>query len=320
MVQEFIFHKIYDSARRAKKSLLVMHKKPDGDTLGSALAFSHWLDQEGKEVKIFCRDLPSPYYDFLAGLDRITDDPRAFTEYEPDLIIALDSGDLDYAGVGEIMEQLEYVPTIINIDHHKTNQNYGAINAVDPDSSSTAELVYDFFKTVNIKINKSMATALLVGVLTDTGNFSNPATTFGSMRAASELVAAGARTNEISKNLLKNKSIDALRLWGKTLARLEENKKLNMAFTVIKHEDIQGLDSPAEAVEGVANFLNRLLDVDLILVLQENAEGAVKGSFRSTNVDVSRIAQALGGGGHKRAAGFSIQGKLERDGENWQII
>lgn len=320
MMQKPAFEQIYNCLIMAQNPLFIIHKKPDGDTLGSALAMAGWLESEGREARVFCRDLPAAYYGFLKGFDRVVTDRAVFTDPKPDVLVVLDSGDLKYAGVEEIINELDEMPPIINIDHHKTNQNYGTINLVDADISSTSELVYQFFTQNNIRIDKHMATALLVGVLTDTGNFTNPATTFGSMHVASELVAHGARTNEISKSLLKNRSIDALRLWGKTLSRLEENKKLNMAYTVIKQDDLKDIEAPSEAVEGVANFLNMLLNVDLVLVLQENQDNTVKGSLRSTNIDVSRIAEKLGGGGHKRAAGFTIQGRLEKIDDAWDIV
>jgi len=319
MSQEIISQKIHHRITQAKKPLFVMHKKPDGDTLGSALALAHWLEAEGKNAIIFCKDVAPKHYDFIPKFDRVRNDPAIF-EQDVDLIVVLDSGDLMYAGVHEIIEGLSKDLPIINIDHHATNQNYGQLNLVDAEASSTAEVVYNFFSHNNVKIDKHIATALLVGILTDTTNFTNPGTTVSSMRVASELISHGARTNEISKNLLKNKSIDALRLWGKTLARLEENKELNMAIAVIKKEDFTDIQSPGEAVEGVANFLNALLNVSLVLVLRETDDGFVKGSFRSTDVDVSQIAQALGGGGHKKAAGFTIKGKLDKVDGRWQIV
>lgn len=319
MSQEIISQKIHHHITQAKQPLFVMHKKPDGDTLGSALALAQWLEAEGKNALIFCKDVAPKHYDFIPKFDRVRNDPAIF-EQNVDLVVVLDSGDLMYAGVHEIIEGLSKDLPIINIDHHATNQNYGRLNLVDPEASSTAEVVYNFFSHNNIKIDKHIATALLVGILTDTTNFTNPGTTVSSMRVASELISHGARTNEISKNLLKNKSIDALRLWGKTLARLEENKELNMAIAVIKKDDFTDIQSPGEAVEGVANFLNALLNVSLVLVLRETDDGYVKGSFRSTDVDVSQIAQALGGGGHKKAAGFTIKGKLDKVDGRWQIV
>lgn len=318
MIQEHVFHKIKQEILRANKPVFVIHKKPDGDTLGSGLALLYWMRSLGREPGLFCRDQAPENYQFLPSADEIITEKSIFQQ--ADLVVVLDSGDLGYAGVEDIFSRLQAKPSIINIDHHMTNQQYGDINLIDSDASSTAELIYEFFVKNKIGIDKKIATALLVGVLTDTGNFTNPATTFGSLQVASELVRLGARTHEISKNLLKNKPVDALRLWGRMLARLEENKKFNMAYTIIKQEDIDEISSPAEAVEGAANFLNRLLNVDLVLVLQENSDGTIKGSIRSTNVDVSQIAEALGGGGHKRAAGFTIKGRLEKDGEHWQVI
>jgi phosphoesterase RecJ-like protein len=320
MSQEIISQKIHHHINQAKQPLFVMHKKPDGDTLGSALAMAQWFEREGKHALIFCKDVAPKHYDFIPSFNRIKNDPAIFSHDEVDLVVVLDSGDLTYAGVEEIVKNLDKDLPIINIDHHATNQHYGKFNLVDPEASSTAEVVYNFFSHNNVKIDKHIATALLVGILTDTTNFTNPGTTVSSMRVASELISHGARTNEISKNVLKNKSIDALRLWGRTLSRLEENKELNMAIAVIKKEDFTDIQSPSEAVEGVANFLNALLDVKLVLVLRETDDGYVKGSFRSTDIDVSQIAQALGGGGHKKAAGFTIKGKLDKVDGRWQIV
>jgi len=320
MTQEILSQKIFDRIITAKKPLLVMHKKPDGDALGSSLAFAHLLRSRGREPIIFCRDVAPRHYDFLSQYEKILNDPDVFRESGADLIVVFDSGDLGYAGIDEIIEGLEKEIPVINIDHHATNQHYGEINLVDPIASSTSEVIYNLFRHNDVRIDKYIATSLLVGILTDTTNFTNPGTTISSMRVASELISHGARANEISRRILKNKSIDALRIWGKTLSRLEENKKLGMAIAVIKKEDFQDVASPSEAVEGVANFLNALLNVRMVLVLRETDDGYVKGSMRSTDVDVSKIAQSLGGGGHKKAAGFTIRGRLEQIGGKWTVV
>ena len=320
MSQEVISQKIHNRIIQAKKPLFVMHKKPDGDALGSALAMANWLESEGKKAHIYCFDSAPKNYQFINKYDRIRNDPAIFNHEDVDLVVVLDSGDLMYAGIDDILEIADKDLPVINIDHHATNQKYGELNLVVPDASSTAEVVYNFLSHNNVKIDKHIATALLVGILTDTTNFTNPGTTVSSMRVASELISFGARINEISKNILKNKSIDALRLWGKTLSRLEENKELGMAVAVIKKEDLTDVHSPGEAVEGVSNFLNALLDVKLVLVLRETDDGFVKGSFRSTDVDVSKIAQSLGGGGHKKAAGFTIKGQLKKIDGKWTVV
>lgn len=304
----------------AERPLLVMHKKPDGDALGSSLALSHFLFSRGREAQVFCADPAPEHYDFLSRYRSVVTDPEIFNDKSIDLIIVLDSGDLAYAGIAEFLKRVEKAAPIINIDHHATNEYYGEINYVDPVASSTAEVVYNILMHNKVRIDRHIATSLLVGILTDTTNFTNPGTTISSMRVASELISHGARANEISRRLLKNKSIDALRLWGKTLSRLEENKKLGMAIAIIKKEDFEGISSPSEAVEGVANFLNALLNVRMVLVLRETDDGHVKGSMRSTDVDVAKIAQSLGGGGHKKAAGFTIRGRLEKIEGRWQVV
>lgn len=304
----------------AKSPLFVIHKKPDGDAIGSALALAHWLEESGRPAPVFCRDPAPGHYDFLPRFGNITADEEIFFQPGVDLIVVLDSGDAMYAGVQEIFARLSPEITVINIDHHPTNQHYGELNLVDAGASSTAEVIYNFFVHNGVRVDKYMATALLSGILTDTTNFTNPATTVSSMSAASDLVGLGARANDISKYLLKNKSIDALRLWGRALARLEENKRFNMAIAVIKREDLAGIEAEAEAVEGVANFLNALLNVKLVMVLRETEDGYVKGSMRSTDADVSLLAKAMGGGGHKKAAGFSVRGRLDKINGQWTVV
>lgn len=207
----------------------------------------------------------------------------------------------------------------MNVDHHPTNTRYGDINVVLPDASSTAEILFQLFEAGSIQIDHRMATSLLTGLLTDTSNFSNAATTTTSMEAASKLLGAGARYAEILKHVWQNKSVDSLKIWGTLLSRLSYNKRYDVTTTYMLASDVS--ESSADIVDGMSNFLQGVVgNIDAILVLRELPGNFVKGSFRSINRDVSAVAKLLGGGGHKKAAGFTVKGHIEVTANGPRIV
>ncbi|MBI4133627.1 DHH family phosphoesterase [Candidatus Uhrbacteria bacterium] len=314
-----LYKRFHDLLMRSRRTLLVAHKKPDGDTLGSASAVLNYLIREGHDVVAFCADAIPEQYHYLPGFERFTYDPGVFQD-QYDLLCVFDAGDPRYAGIALHLERMPQRPTIVNIDHHATNERYGDQNLLFTDASSTAEVVHRFFTANGITIDPHMATCLLTGIVTDTSNFVNPATNATCIRAASNLLICGARMGDITRSLVRNKSIPALQLWGRALERIRENHALGIASTIITKEDVEEAGADVgEATEGIANFLGAVLDVAVIMVLKEQSDGLIKGSLRSNSKDVSAIAKLLGGGGHKKAAGFTVRGKLiEKDGI-WQV-
>lgn len=271
----------------------------------------------------FCQDAPPPQYMYMRGTEKYTTNPAVFNG-DHDVLVVMDCSDLRYAGVHEYVAKMtvpssKHRPILINLDHHATNEMYGDLNIVDAKASSACELTHRFFEAVDIEVNQEMATCLLTGIITDTGHFSNPATTRSSLESASRLLQRGARLHDIGRNLQRNKSVDSLRLWGSVLSRLKFNEKLGVASTVIFSRDLSdGITE--EHVEGVSNFLNQFLDAKVIMVLREMSDGQVRGSLRSVeHVDVSQIAELMGGGGHKKAAGFAVPGKIVEDAEGWRV-
>lgn len=304
--------------------LIVIHQMPDSDCIGAALAFSMYLDTLKKKNRIFCKNKPGKQFDFLKKIKNISDDMNFFREKRFSHIVVLDCSDLHYAGVADFVPQLEWKPRpkIINLDHHVTNEYFGNLNLVDPFSSSTCQILYDFFRNNQVRIDKDMATALLSGVIGDTDSFSNPATTFSSLECASHLLKLGAHFFKVSNHSFKNKTVSSLRVWGKVLARLQLNPKLGIASTVITREDLSECGSSEETSLGITNFLNNLNGSKAVLVLKETGDGKIKGSLRTTrgNIDVSKIAKIFGGGGHKKAAGFSLAAKIQKNGKGWEVV
>jgi phosphoesterase RecJ-like protein len=300
---------IHNHIKNANKLALVSHPNPDGDTLGAAMAFAEYLQTLGKDVKIFCLTPVPDKFNFLKNIHLVSRDPGTFLDM--DTITVLDCGDLRFAGVAETIK--DHPATIINIDHHATNEKYGHMNMVVVGAASTTEVVYNFFKLNNIRITPSMATALLTGLITDTDNFSNSATSYTSLTASSELLRLGANWTAIHHSLVQNKSIAILKLWGLILSRLTKKENSDMAYTYLTMKDLVEYGINDDDVEGISNFLNKLDGAKISLFIKETVDGKIKGSFRTTtdDVDVSVLAKKMGGGGHKKAAGFTTDGTID---------
>lgn len=314
----FLHRGAHDALSGAKRVLAVSHKKPDGDTLGSTAAFLNYCRGRGIAVTAFCLDQPPEQYSFLPDIERFTSDRLVFQDRAIDTLVVFDSGDLRYAGVADLVAGMPRRPRMVIFDHHATNERYGDINVVDPAASSTAEVIYDFLLAGGVDLDAGMATCLLTGIFTDTDSFTNPATSEKALRTASHLIRCGANIQTISARLTHNKSLPSLRLWGQVFSRLKFDETLAVASTAVFAEDCRGVGD--DQIEGVANFLNNFLDAKVVLVLKELPGGQVKGSFRTAEaIDVSVVAKALGGGGHRKAAGFTIPGRIVETVSGWRV-
>lgn len=315
-----IYKSIFKEIDSARHVMLVAHQRPDGDTSGSTLAMAHYLDSINKPYTAFCIDEIAPHLRYLPKAHEVTQDPSHWMEPTFDLVIVFDASDLKYAGIEKYIGALTHEFTIINIDHHATNKLYGSINLVRTDASSTCEVVHDLLDSVRA-LDKNMATCLMTGLITDTGSFSNLATTSSAIQAASKLLLKGVDYKQIQTSTMNSKSVTSLRLWGRAFERLKIDPETKIATTAIKLSDLEELDLGADAVEGISNFLNGLQGVRAVVVLSEREPGQIKGSCRTTDpyTDVSKLAMLLGGGGHKKAAGFSLPGKLSETPHGWVI-
>lgn len=317
-----IFRKIEEHIKKADKVMVISHQNPDGDAVGSLLGMSHFLEHYKTPHTLFCTTPVPEYLHFLPHSEKIESNEELLLQNEHDLIIILDSGDLKYAGVEDHFRRIKGLPVVINIDHHPTNQHYGHVNLVHHQASSTSEIIFHFIDYFRLPMNKNVATQLMTGILTDTGSFSNLSTTPSSMEVSSKLMAHGARVKEITANAFQNKSLMQLQLWGRALSRLKENRETGIITTVLTQKDFDELGMSDESSEGIANFLNSVEKAKAIMVLREKSDGTIKGSLRTTQpgVDVSKIAEFFGGGGHKKAAGFTIKGKLQEKNNGWEVI
>ena len=302
-MSKLIFQQINKQVKSANKILIISHQKPDGDACGSALALSHFLKSLNKEVAIFIADPPPVYFGFLPNLENISNNYDLLKQ-KWDLVIVVDAGDWAYTQVDP--QSFKGTP-IINIDHHFSNQGFGDINLVDDLASSTCEIIYKFFSEIGWAINRSTATVLLCGILNDTGVFSNAATTIEAMKISSLLISQGAKIYKINNQVVQNKTINGLRLWGEVLSRLKSDDELKIAYTYIKEEEYIKYKINEEELDGLINFLNVISDANITALFRINKNKTTV-SLRTTkdDIDVSKIASAYGGGGHKKAAGFTL--------------
>lgn len=307
---------------RASRVAVVPHKNPDGDTLGAATAFVHYLRNHGIDATLWCKTNSTVALAFLPHAEELRSHPAIWLEKQFDTVCIFDSGDPIFAGVQDRIDALDNKPTIINFDHHVTNTKFGDMNFLQLDAASTTEVLFNYFQYINEPLDSAMATSLLTGLMTDTGNFSNPATSETALHVGSELVKLGGNYNAILGYTYRNKSTDALRLWGIALSRLLIKPELSLAYTALTREDMVGLKVNDGDIDGVANFLNSIGDTKISLLLKETQDGFVKGSLRTTSndIDVAALAGTFGGGGHRKAAGFSVKGHLEEKAGEWLII
>jgi phosphoesterase RecJ-like protein len=306
------FTKIKNMLDRSNNILIISHQKPDGDACGSSLAMYHALKSLNKNVAIFLVDQPAEYFNFLPGVENISAN-RDVLYSNWDLVLILDSSNIDHTKVS--LDELD--APIINIDHHFSNERFGDINHVDDTASSVCEIVYKFLSFAGLDINQSIATCLLCGILNDTNGFSNSATTVDSIEIASQLVSRGAKIHKITDHVVKNKTINGLRLWGEVLSRLSHDDDMEFAFTYIKDDEYHKYQISEEELDGIVNFLNVISNTS-ISALFRIGRHQTKISLRTTrdNVDVSKMAVSYGGGGHKKAAGFSLPYSLSDRSED----
>jgi bifunctional oligoribonuclease and PAP phosphatase NrnA len=289
----------------AGRIAIVSHRDPDPDTIGSALALGLALESLGKHVSWHCADPVPDAQRFLHGSERfVTDPPPA----DADLVVTVDFGSLDRAKFA-----IASGPKLVNIDHHASNDHFGAANLVDVTAAATAELVSRVIDALGVPWTADMATAALVGIMTDTGSFQFPSTDARALERAARLREAGADLQAITYNIYRNKRFEALKLWGFAFARLERERGGQLVWTELRAGDIARAEARDEDVSGLVEQIARSTGMRVALLFNEQ-DGVVKISCRTSqwepSVDAAALMAPFGGGGHVRAAGALAIGAL----------
>ncbi|MFA6511944.1 MAG: bifunctional oligoribonuclease/PAP phosphatase NrnA [Patescibacteria group bacterium] len=320
------FKEIERTLQGAGRILLASHENPDGDGLGSMLAFSYYLDVQQIPHTCFSTHPIPRMYHFLPGITRFTVGEDTIALSDHDVVVFFDIGDVKRSRFADRLRQQKEKTKVINIDHHPTKMDVDGVNVVDiavidTAASATTQMVHQYFELVGHTLNQAAATCLMTGLATDTGNFSNLGTTEESMWLGSKLLLSGARFNRITLQTLKSKPLADLKLWGRALERLKEDPKTKMVTTALFLKDLEECGVNEDAAEGISNFLNELEGGKIICVFREKEGGEVKASMRTTapDGDVRSIAERFGGGGHMKAAGYTVKGTLVKGENAWEI-
>ncbi len=289
-----------------ERFLLTTHEGPDGDALGSLLALHGILTQLGRDSVMFLaeKEFPLPVEYRFMPLQEVFHEPPA--DLADRTVVFLDCGNIDRMPVDWLQEGGD----ILNIDHHHDNTRFGSINLVDDTAACTAEIVFELAGLLGAQLTPEIAAALYVGLITDTGMFMYENTDARSHRVAAALIEAGVDVNEIFRRLYERMPEAKLRLLARSLDRVERHLDGALSLTYVSIEDYEATGADEVLTEGIIDFIRALDGTAVAAVVRDkpNAGGeARKVSLRSTDghVDVSEIARKMGGGGHRRAAGFS---------------
>jgi phosphoesterase RecJ-like protein len=283
--------------------LIATHISPDGDALGSSLALAEALASIGKKIFLYDRDPVPKNYHFLPGYRKFSNDLKKALRTDPVLIL-LDCNSPERAA----LEAVCFRKTVV-IDHHETERDFGDLRWVEKDAAATGMLIYVLIRSLGLKITPSMATNLYTAITVDTGTFRYSNTTDKVLRAAAELVTAGAEPNVISEHLYETWGFGRFRLYLMVMNTLE--KKDGVAIIHVTTDMFRQTGTAAEDTENFANLPRRIDDVKVAAMFRETGSGEWKASLRSKgNANVARIAEQFGGGGHRNAAGFRIKGDL----------
>jgi len=290
--------------------LVVSHVNPDGDAISSTVAVGWLLSTLGKSYTMM-NEGPTPRkFDYLWGARSIVDLSSSEHDRQYRYVIAVDCA--DYSRVGKASTHIAEEAQIANIDHHPTNDHYGNVQLIRSDAAATAEILYDLLERFSIEWTETIATCIYTGLLTDTGGFRYSNTTANVMQIASKLLTYDVKATELTEHLLERMSKPHVALLRRALNTLRYNDDQTVCWLSVHLTDMAETNAANEDLEGLVHYPRNIEGVEVGILFKEVRENVYKVSLRSTgHADVSRIAQLYGGGGHVRAAGCTIEGKLE---------
>lgn len=325
----------YKKMLAAKRILIIAHTAPDADALASLGAMIEISESLGLSVYAYADRKSLGTYDYINNEKLVSsEEPADLRVY--DIILILDCGSISRTGLelrlinllssakdGKISSR----PYIIEFDHHEQQESYADLEIREADKAATTEIIYHFLKANKITITKTLADCILIGLVTDTGHFLHANSSREALAVSSEMLLRGASLPKIINKTLHNKSFATLKVWGRALENMKFDSVSGLASSALLESELAELLTPEEKEAHVdlfgdiVSFLSCLSGVRVALLLREEG-GRVKGSLRTTSedVDVAKLAQNWGGGGHKKAAGFSTPGRLKATETGWKII
>ena len=304
---------------QASRLLVICHRGPDGDAVGSLTGMALLLEQRfpNTPVSMHCVDECPETFRFLTATARLQGPPETRAG---DCVVFVDCAEAKLTQMNASHPQLfdGSIPSV-NIDHHPSNPGFGTINFVIPSAASACEIVVALADALKWPITSDIATCLLTGVYTDTGGLLHSNTSAEVYRTVARLLRAGARQQMIVTAVFRTASLSSLKLWGRVLEKISVTEE-GGAVSAVTEGDFRATGADYSALTGAIDYVNAVPGMRFSMVLSER-DGKVKGSLRTLrdDVDVAAMAGKLDGGGHKKAAGFAVEGKLKPE-IRWKVV
>lgn len=298
--------------KRNKSFLITAHTNLEGDALGSELAFCRLVNKLGKRAIIVNEDSVPYGYDFMPGADDIIKYKYNIKNIKFDCFVILDCSGLKRCG--EVYRLNKDQKTILNIDHHISNDNFGDVNWVEPHFSSTCEMVYRLYKKLHVCLDRDSALCLYAGILTDTGSFRYSNTSSFVHKIASELLRFNLDVPLIYKNIYGNIPLEDMRLLTKILPKMQFRAAGRVVWFAVPRNLMRDHEISFDLTENILSFGRAVKGVEVTVVFKENLgiKNEIRVNFRSQGkVDVNSIAKLFGGGGHRTASACTMHGRLD---------
>ncbi len=297
--------------------LITSHINLDGDGIGSELALYFILKKLHKKAIILNQNRLPKLYDFLPDSDKVHYlEDNCINPKNIDVVIALDCSNIKR--IGKTYEIFKNIKTIINIDHHKSNENYGSLNYVDSSASSVGEIIYELINFIDSDLlDDKISTCLFTAIITDTGSFRYSNVSSKTFEIASHLTCHRIKPHLIANNIYNRNTYSGLKLLGEALLTLEINESGCVSWLTITRKMLNDTNANDEEIEGIIDIATTLNNVEISILFRETKDNKIKVSFRSKgNFDVNKFAGKFKGGGHPNAAGCLCSGKLDEIKEN----
>ena len=305
---EAVLRQIRDELLNRQRFLLTSHARPDGDSIGSQLALAFTLDILGKQVRIVNSDsAPEHYLDF-PGMDRIEIARSVPADTVIDAVVVMECSDLSRTGVAGLDGRF-----IVNIDHHAGNRMYGSLNWFDESAAACGEMVFDLIRALDVALTLDIATHIYLAILTDTGSFHHSNITPRTFDICRQTVEAGVNPAAMARRVFDSNSFGKLKLIGALLDSMELVDRGRLAVLYLDDGMLDACGCTHNDTEGLINLPLTAREIQAVVFFKVSSTGEVRVSMRSKyDVDVRLVANAYGGGGHKNAAGFTVDGPLEQ--------
>ena len=305
------YSKLNDIIKSSKNILIISHVNPDGDTLGSMCGlYSAILENYKKKFDMLAISKIPDVYSFVPHISDVKNIEGADKSREYDLVINVDVASIERVCDAQIL--FDKAKFTVNIDHHKTNNAYGNLNFINPDASSTGEVLFDCFNKMGWNVNLDTAACLYTAILTDTGSFRFDNTKPSTFDAAAKLVEIGVQPSDIYKKVYESDSKTLVMFQSYCISKAKFLDDDKIAYTSVYKKDMEKFSAGDDCMEGLTEKLRAIVTTRIAFVAKEMKSGGTKISMRSKFADVAEICGVFGGGGHKFAAGCTIKAPVEQ--------